>query len=88
MIHSHKTKKPMTIDEFKPHYKRIEDIADADGDACLVAYFSREEDAYQVFWTNLDAGDALLIIHGLIDAYDLHPEAVLAAVTQNKKNHA
>lgn len=52
--------------------------AERDGDALLVVYFSRSDDKYDAGATNLDAGDALIVIGRLIETFNLSREAIAA----------
>ena len=71
----------MTITEAERQIDTLSNRAEMDNDAMLVVYFSREQDAYNGYMTNMDAGDALMVIEQLIRKFDLSPEAIAAMIT-------
>jgi len=68
----------MTLDDYQPLADAITERCHEDGDACLLVYFSREDDQYRGCNPGMDAGDALLVIRQLMAEFDLDPEAVAA----------
>ena len=50
-----------------------------DNDSYCIVHFSKKEDKYKGL-TDMDAGDALLIIHELVTQYNLLPEAVFESL--------
>ena len=67
----------MKYEAFKKEFEPLGNKAESDGDVYFVSFFSREEDGYNAFWLDkLDAGDALLIIDGLIKKFDLSAENI------------
>jgi hypothetical protein len=66
----------MSIDDGKKQTDAFIAAAEQHGDRFLVAHFSKEEDKY-LARHNLDAGDALIVIHKLIDEFGLEPEAIV-----------
>jgi len=71
----------MKIQEAEKQLETLRERAERDNDAVLVCYFSREQEAYNGYMTNMDAGDALIVIEQLIRKFNLSPE-VIAATSQ------
>ena len=64
----------------------LEIVADAlapareDSDTYLYVHFSREEDAYQAIQHRMDAGDAMVVIRNLIEAFGIDPALLTHAI--------
>lgn len=65
----------MKMKEAGDKLKPIAEQAEKDGDCYLFAYFSRADDAYDCN-DNMDSGDALLIIEGLMKAHGITAEGL------------
>ncbi len=62
----------MKVDQFVEKFEPIAARAESEGDVYFVCYFSKQEDNYQGFKAEkMDAGDALIIITELANAFDL-----------------
>lgn len=70
----------MTRDEF---FRQVRPIVDSTDDPIIIGIFSREEDTYQVKTLGMDAGDALLVINGLIKKFNLSPDAISVMMQQS-----
>ncbi len=51
------------------------DQCEKDKDCYMIVHFSKQEDKFYGL-TDMDAGDALVIIHELINQYKLNPKAI------------
>ena len=67
----------MTIAESRTFLDEVTKRAEADSDTFFHAYFSRSEDKYEA-WGNMDAGDALIVVQGLIRTFELSPTVIAA----------
>lgn len=56
----------------QPFKEKIE----ADGDACMINFFSRSEDMFQIDEYGMDIGDALLVIDNLVRRFDIDIETL------------
>lgn len=66
----------MKIQDAEAEAAGLHEKAERDDDALLTVYFSRTDDKYRGRTTNMDAGDALLVVSKLIEEFDLSPEAI------------
>lgn len=66
----------MTIHQFEQYARDITRRAKDGNDACLLVYFSREDDRYVGMDEGLDSGDALIVIRELVTNYGLDPQVV------------
>ncbi len=66
----------MRIEDALEQLKPIEAACECDDDAMLFCYFSREQDEFRAVLLNMDAGDALIVINGLIEQFGLDPALV------------
>ena len=65
----------MKTAEAKKLLKPFRDQCEKDHDCYLLFHFSREQDAFKAI-AKMDSGDALIIIHELVEQYRLSTEAV------------
>lgn len=77
----------MKIEEAQIQIDLMRERAQADGDAVLICYFSREQDGYNGFMTNMDGGDALLVIDHLIKQFKLSPAVIASIVLDEQRGH-
>jgi hypothetical protein len=57
-------------------YATHKEAAEQVGDAFLCVYFSHEHDEFRGVDLGMDAGDALLVVFGLAERFDLSIEAL------------
>lgn len=67
----------MIIKESETPVAALHAKADRDGDALLTVSFSGSDHKYDAWETNMDAGDALIVIGNLIEKFGLSAEAVV-----------
>jgi len=65
----------MKIIEGKRLLKPFMNQCNKDSDCYLIFHFSQEQDKFNAI-AKMDSGDALVIIHELVEQYGLNPEAV------------
>ena len=65
----------MKTNKSKELVKPFIDQCEKDGDCYMIVHFSKQEDKFYGL-TDMDAGDALVIIHELINQYKLNPKAI------------
>lgn len=61
----------MTTQQFRESIESVVTRAEADGDEVMAVYFSVEEDKFIGVHTEMDGGDALIIIRYLMDEYEI-----------------
>ena len=67
----------MKIDNFMNKAGKLADQIDEE-DALIVVFFSKEENEFKGFDIGMDSGDALLVIEGLMERFNIIPEVVAA----------
>lgn len=75
----------MKYEDFEKKFETLGDKAQADGDVYFVCFFSREQNGYNAFWQEkMDFGDALLIIDGLINSFNLSRPTIARIIADNE----